>query len=198
MTAARLHTLAGKLAAAGAVLAAGCGGEPPPTAAPDRVPDQAGLALTADGAGRLSAATPFDSAAVRDALPAGFTTERHDGPAGEPVIWALRDGQIVFEVYAAGEAGAGEAAASVGRIDAPSDLVRGPGGAQPGQTFAEAGGAALDCTLGTGDLRDRAVCRGAGVDLVFADRALVGQTVLPPDAALAGAFLERLVWRADG
>ena len=196
MTAARLR--AGILAAAGAVLAAGCGGEPAPPEATDPAPSRAGLALTADGAGRLSAATVFDSAAVRDALPAGFTTERHDGPAGEPVIWALRDGQIVFEVYAASGATAGEAGASVGRIDAPSDLVSGPGGAQPGQTFAEAGGAALDCTLGTDDLRDRAVCRGAGVDLVFADRALVGQTALPPAEALRGAFLERLVWRADG
>ena len=66
------------------------------------------------------------------------------------------------------------------------------------RAFAEAGAADLDCTLGADDLRDRAVCRGAGVDLVFASQALVGQSVLPPTDSLADAFLERLVWRAEG
>ena len=187
---ARLRARALAAALAVALAAAGCASETPAAPA-DAAPAPAGpdLALTADGAGRLPAATPFDLAAVQAALPAGVTAERHDGPAGEPVLWALRDGRIVFEITAA--------AGRVARIDAPSEAVSGPGGVRPGQTFAEAGAESLDCAVGTGDLRDRAVCRGAGVDLVFADRALVGQTVLPPDAALAGAFLERLVWRAD-
>ncbi len=157
-------------------------------------PTGAALELTASGVARLGAATPFDSAAVHDALPPGFTTERHAEADGTPTIWALRDGQIVFEVYPA--AGATGAAATVGRIDAPNEDVRGPAGVHPGQTFAEAGAAALDCALGADDLRDRAVCRGDGVDLVFASQALAGQTDLPDAAALADAFLERLVWRA--
>ena len=150
----------------------------------------AALELTADGIARLGAETPFDTAAVHDALPAGFTTERHDGPDGAPVIWALRDGQIVFEVYAA------DGGATVGRIDAPNEDVRGPGGVHPGQTFAEASAGALHCAVGEADLRDRAVCQGAGVALVFASQALVGQRALPPADSLADAFLERLVWRA--
>lgn len=154
----------------------------------------AALELTASGIARLGAATPFDSAAVHDALPPGFTAERHESAAGAPTVWALRDGQIVFEVYPAPAAEG--AAATVGRIDAPNEDVRGPGGVHPGQTFAEAGAAALDCALGEGDLRDRAVCRGQGVDLVFASQALVGQSTLPDAATLADAFLERLVWRA--
>ncbi len=150
----------------------------------------AALELTAEGVARLGAETPFDSAAVHDALPPGFTTARHADADGTPTIWALRDGQIVFEVYPAADS------ATVGRIDAPNEDVRGPGGAHPGQTFAEAGAAALDCTLGTDDLRDRVVCRGEGVDLVFASQAFAGQAKLPDAEVLAGTFLERLVWRA--
>lgn len=157
-----------------------------PADAPAATP---GLTLTADGAGRLGAETPLDSAAVRQALPAGFVTERHDGPDGAPAVWALRDGQIVFELTGGD---------TVTRIDAPSEAVTGPGGVRPGQTFAEAGGDRGDCALGTDDLRDRAVCDADGVSLVFASEALVGQAALPPAEALAGAVLERLVWRADG
>lgn len=173
---------------AAAVLAA-CSDRAPDASAPAN-PDA--LTLTRDGAGRLSAAIPFDTTAIRAALPAGFDVERHDGPAGEPVVWALRDGQIVFEVYP------DAAGTSVGRIDAPNAAVEGPQGTRPGQTFAEAGGADLDCVPGTDDLASRAVCDGGGVDLVFASAALVGQASLPPDEALADAFLERIVWRADG
>ena len=151
------------------------------------------LTLTAQGAGRLGAATPFDTASVRDALPAGFTTEMHDGQSGAPEIWALRDGQIVFEVTAS-SAGS---VATVGRIGAPNAAVAGPRGIRPGQTFAEAGGADLDCAPGTGALQDLAVCPDAGVDLVFASQALVGRTEMPPVDSLGDAFLERLVWRAD-
>ncbi|HEX9951977.1 MAG TPA: DUF1131 family protein [Rubricoccaceae bacterium] len=156
---------------------------------PGDAPAAGGLTLTADGAGRLGAETALDSAAVRAALPAGFVTERHAGPDGAPAVWALRDGQIVFEVTG------GE---TVTRIDAPSEAVTGPGGVRPGQTFAEAGGDRLDCALGTGDLRDSVVCRVDGVDLVFASEALAGKTALPPAATLASAVLDRLVWRADG
>ncbi|HEX8299461.1 MAG TPA: DUF1131 family protein [Rubricoccaceae bacterium] len=148
-----------------------------------------GLTLTSEGAGRLGAETPLDSAAVRAALPSGLDIERHDGPDGAPAFWALRDGQIVFEISGGN---------TVTRIDAPSESVSGPGGARPGQTFADAGASDLDCVAGTDDLRDRAVCRVDGVDLVFASGALVGQAALPPDEALADAVLERLVWRADG
>ena len=164
--------------------------DPAPAGRGTDEPDE--LALTRDGAGRLGAATPFDTTAIQAALPAGFTVEAHTGAAGAPVVWALRDGQIVFEVYpdAVGTA--------VGRIDAPNAAVAGPQGARPGQTFAEAGGAGLDCAPGTSDLADRAVCTIGGVEVVFASAALVGQTALPADDALADAFLERLVWRADG
>ena len=152
------------------------------------------LALTADGAGRLGAATPFDTASVRAALPAGFTTEMHDGQSGAPEIWALRDGQIVFEVTAS----SAEGVTTVGRIGAPNAAVAGPRGVHPSQTFAEAGGADLECAPGTGALQDLAVCRDAGVDLVFASQSLVGRTAMPPADSLGDAFLERLVWRADG
>ena len=171
---------------------AACGGDDAP--APGGAPAASrtgGLTLSAEGVAGLSAATPFDSASVREALPAGFTTERHDAPDGAAAVWALRDGQIVFEVT-------GDTSGTVTRIDAPNEDVSGPGGVRPGQTFAEAGAADLDCALGADDLRDRAVCRGAGVDLVFASRALVGQSALPPADSLADAFLERLVWRAEG
>ena len=170
---------------------AACGGEPEAAAPEADTPRPGNLTLTAEGVAGLTAATPFDSVSIRDALPAGFTTERHLAPGGTPAVWALRDGQIVFEVT-------GDTTGTVARIDAPNEDVSGPGGVRPGQTFAEAGAAGLDCTLGAGDLRDRAVCRGAGVDLVFASGALVGQTALPPADSLAGAFLERLVWRAEG
>ena len=169
---------------AAALALAACTREAPGTEAPDA------LMLTADGAGRLGAATPFDTASVRAALPAGFTTELHDGQRGAPEIWALRDGQIVFEVTASG--------ATVGRIGAPNAAVAGPRGVRPGQTFAEAGGADLECAPGTGTLQDLAVCRDAGVDLVFASQALVGRAAMPPADSLGDAFLERLVWRADG
>ncbi len=164
--------------------------EAPAAGAAVRSAAGAPLELTAQGVAGLGAATPFDSAAVHDALPPGFTTVRHADSDGTLTIWALRDGQIVFEVYPAADS------ATVGRIDAPNEDVRGPGGVHPGQTFAEAGAATLDCAIGADDLRDRAVCRGEGVDLVFASQALADQTELPAAGVLAGTFLERLVWRA--
>ncbi len=171
---------------------AACGGESVPAAdSAPTAPRPGGLSLTSDGVAGLSRATRFDSASVHAALPPGFTTERHDAPDGARTVWALRDGQIVFEV-------SGDTSGTVARIDAPNEDVSGPGGVHPGQTFAEAGAADLTCTIGADDLRDRAVCRGAGVDLVFASQALVGQSALPPTDSLANAFLERLVWRAEG
>lgn len=153
------------------------------------------LVLGPEGLGRLGAATPFDTAAVRAALPAGFTAERRsvETAAGlVPVVWALRDGQLVLELYA------DAAGAHVGRIDAPGESVVGPGGAHAGQTFADVNGAAMDCEVGTDEQSDMAVCRGAGLSYVFASQALVGRTTLPPADSLQGALLERLVWRADG
>ena len=153
----------------------------------------ADLTLGEDGVGPITSATPFDTAAVRAALPAGFSTEQRSVETETglvPVVWALRDGQLVLELYA------DPSGTRVGRVDAPNEAVAGPGGARVGQTFADVGGADMACEAGTNELGGRAVCRGGdGVLYVFASQQTLGPD-LPPAEALADALLERLVWEA--
>ena len=181
-----------RLALAFGVALAACADAPAPDPAPLSADPAAALALGADGVGALGAETPFDAAAVGAALPPGFAVEPHL-TGGVPVLWALRDGLLVLEVYP------GDDGARVGRIDAASDAVAGPDGARTGQTFAELDGAGMDCEPGDGELSGRAVCRrgrGEPVRYVFAHAgADVGG--LPSDDQLADALLERLVWTAD-
>ena len=176
--------------AALALALAACGPEPSEPAAPGHAPSA--LVLDDEGVGRLGAETPFDTAAVRAALPAGFAVEVRSAETERgvvPVVWALRDGLLVLEVY--GDDG------RVGRVDAASDQVEGPGGARTGQSFAEVDGGRMDCEAGAADLAGRVVCRqGRGaVRYVFAHAAAVG--TVPDDDQLADALLERLVWQAD-
>ena len=178
-----------------AVALAACGGEPEPEA-PAAMPElSALLTLGEGGVGRLDGSVPFDTAAVRAALPGGFTVELRSAETDAglvPVAWALRDGQLVLEVF--GDGG------RVARVDAVSAEVDGPDGRHVGQTFAEANGAAMDCEPGTAELGGRAVCRpnrGAPIRYVFASRFATPGGPLPPADSLADAFLERLVWLAD-
>lgn len=169
-----------------AVLLAACAGEPePPPAA-----DDGALVLSDDGLGGLSAETPFDTAAVRAALPAGFAVEVHPAAAG-PGVWALRDGLLVLEVSAGADG-------LVGRIDAASDQVAGPTGARTGQSYVDAGGDAMRCDPGVGEFAARVVCRprrGSPLRYVFAHAAAPGTE--PTDDQLAAALLERIVWTAE-
>ena len=179
------------------VLLAACAGDPAP--AVDATPSAPGdpatvLTMDADGVGRLGAETPFDTAAVRSALPGGFavelrSVETEDGLV--PVAWALRDGQLVLEVYPGGDG-------RVTRVDAASDQVAGPNGARTGQSFADLDGGSMDCDPGEAELSGRVVCRprrGGPVRYVFAHAAAAGE--VPDDDQLATALLERLVWSAD-
>ncbi len=184
--------------AALATLASGlgaCSPEPPETpATPDAGPNA--LVLGTDGIAGLDGATPFDTAAVRAALPPGFTVEVRsvETEAGRvPVLWALRDGRLVLEVYA------GADGATVGRIDAADEGVAGPTGLRVGRTFAEADGADMDCEPGAEELSGRAVCRpdGGPVRYVFASRSTGPDGALPPADSLADALLERLVWTEE-
>ena len=190
-------TLSAALAATLALPIAACGGnpepEPQPTASAPGDPATV-LAMGEGGVGRLGAGTPFDTAAVRAALPAGFavelrSVETEDGLV--PVAWALSDGQLVLEVYPDGDG-------RVGRVDAASDQVAGPEGARTGQSFADLDGASMDCDPGQAELSGRVVCRprrGGPVRYVFAHAAAAGE--VPDDDQLATALLERLVWTAD-
>ena len=168
---------------------AACATDPAPSPDAPAATASGGLVLGPDGLGRLGAETPFDTAAVRAALPAGFAVEVHavETEAGRvPAIWALRDGLLVLEVFG------GE---TVSRIDAASDPVAGPGGARVGQSFADAGGDGMDCAPGAGAFAGRAVCEDGGVRYVFA-HAHAGDG-LPDRDALAEALLERIVWTAE-
>ena len=187
-----------RLALALALVLTACAGDPAPDADPASPLTDVATALTldADGVGRLGAETPFDTAAVRAALPPGFVVELRSAETEAglvPVAWALRDGLLVLEVYPSDDG------AQVGRIDAASDQVAGPDGARTGQTFAELDGAGMDCEPGEGGLSGRAVCRqgrGESVRYVFA-HADADAGGLPSDDQLADALLERLVWTAD-
>ena len=185
-----------RLALVLALALAACADDPTPVAAPSPDDPAARLALDTDGVGQLGAETPFDTAAVRSALPPGFAVELRSveteaGPT--PVAWALRDGLLVLEVYP------GDDGATVGRIDAASDQVAGPDGARTGQTYADLGGGRMDCEPGERDLAGRVVCRasrGASVRYVFA-HAAADASRLPDDDQLADALLERMVWTTD-
>ncbi len=174
---------------------AACAGDPAPGASAPAPSTPSVLTLDADGVGALGAETPFDTASVRRALPPGFAVELRsvETDAGlVPVAWALRDGLLVLEVY-------GDDGETVGRIDAASDQVEGPGGARTGQTFADLDGAGMDCDPGEQELSGRVVCRptrGGSVRYVFA-HADADAGRLPDDDRLGNALLERLVWSAD-
>ena len=186
-----------RLSLLAALALAACADDPAP--APAAAPSVPGgpatvLTLGEGGVGRLGAGTPFDTAAVRAALPAGFAVELRSVETERglvPVAWALRDGQLVLEVYP-GDDG------RVGRVDAASDQVAGPGGARTGQSFADLDGAGMDCDPGEAELGGRVVCRprrGGPVRYVFAHAAAAGE--VPDDDQLATALLERMVWTAD-
>lgn len=143
--------------------------------------------LDEDGLGRLGAETPFDTAAVRAALPSGFAVEGGaTDVSGAPILWALRDGLLILEVHR-GEDG------RVGRVDAVSDQVEGPDGARTGQSYADLGGR-MACDPGEGDLAGRAVCRRGAIRYVFAHG---GAPDAVDDDELEAALLERMVWMAD-
>ncbi|MFN3595830.1 MAG: DUF1131 family protein [Rubricoccaceae bacterium] len=186
-----LARLAASLLAA-ALGAAACA-DAPAGEAPSEATGVAALTVSDDGVGPLGARTRFDTAAVRAALPPGFSVDVRSAPlAGASPIAAFADGLLALDAYpdASGN--------RLARIDVLSEQARGPGGVRVGQSFAETGGAALSCAPGEGDLAGRAVCTPEGharVRLVYAYGA-AEPGVLPPLEALGGAILERIVWRA--
>lgn len=152
------------------------------------------LELDASGAGGITAETPFSPEALREALPEGFALERGEILTESdtiPVLYAFAEGEIVLEVYP------DRSRQRVGRIDASSARVEGPGGVQPGVSWAEADGDDMECRPGRGELTGRAVCTSASagpVRFVFAHGARTARGELPARSVLRRSILERVLW----
>lgn len=176
----------GRLLVLSALALSACTGDAP--SAPAALPADGGLVLSAEGLGGVGADTPLDAARIAQALP-DVTAEA--APAGDAAaVWVLRDGQLLAEVYAAADG-------RLGRIEVTGD-VPGPDSLTVGQTFAASGLARRACAPGDAGLAGLVVCDADGVEAVFAHGWDGPSAELPPDDALADAFLARMVWRADG
>ena len=154
------------------------------------------LVLTEDGVGGLSGTTPFSPEAIQAALPEGFAIEEGRVMTERdtiPVYYAFSEGQIILEVYP------DRTREQVGRVDAASELVVGPGGARAGAGFGEVDGDEMSCEPGDAELTGRAICKpssGGPVRYVFAHGADTGRGELPSREVMAQSILERIVWEA--
>ena len=148
-----------------------------------------------DGVVGFAPETAYSTAAVEAALP-GYSATTIEMATEERTlsgIGVFKDGLQILQLVP----GAGGRVAAVHGV---STRVRGPGGARIGMTLREARIDRADCREGDGNWRGMTLCTARGapaVTLVFSIPGYV-DTVLPDEATLAGATLQRLVWTLPG
>lgn len=152
------------------------------------------LTLGSEGTAGLRAETAFTAEAIQGGLPDTFVLEADRvslDSTSVPVFYAFFEGLIVLEVYPAANG------RTIGRIDAASAKVAGPGGVRPGAGFRQADGDDMACEPGRDELEERAVCtRGGPLRYVFAHGARMAPGELPERDVLRQSILERIVWVA--
>jgi len=153
--------------------------------------------ITEEGAGGLTAETPYSQKAIRQALP-GFTTDGFQSATETRTEWAIgafnSDGFQVLQVFK-GSGG------KIREVHGVTHHLEGPNGERIGMTFAEVGSARGDCRVGKSLWRGMAICKARGsqrVSLVYAISQYDGPfDRLPANDKLRGAALQRIIWSAS-
>ncbi len=160
----------------------------------------AALRLTDDGLATVSAQTPFTVEAVRDALTGRdvrFGLDLDQPQAEQRVRITLRihnEDQAHFFTDVFGR--------SVTRIEAVGERIDGPSGVHIGDRYEDLPGDLFTCDIADDEGGANAVCRPAGgerLELHYKASTERRRSGAPGDGAgLAGAILQRMVWRAPG
>jgi hypothetical protein len=154
------------------------------------------LQITAQGAGPISAATPFSSKAILAQMP-GYTT----GNVTIGLENTTTDATVLFKEAYGGRIQVLHILGSGGRIQQIHGVthhVIGPAGERPGMSLAETGTDPSSCRIGTNLWLGMAICRSRGaanVTLTFSFQGEAAMTTsLPPRDVLATGMLQRIIW----
>jgi hypothetical protein len=155
------------------------------------------LQISADSVGPITAATPYNEAAIGKLLP-GYTT-------GSVLISQETQTANAIGLFKAGEGGQIQIIQIVGGPDGKihevhgvSDHVMGPGGEKLGMTLAQTGVDPATCRAGTSLWLGMAVCQARAtpnVRLLFSlHNEGKASATLPARAELERGELQRIVW----
>jgi hypothetical protein len=154
------------------------------------------LQITAQGAGPISAATPYASKAILAQMP-GYTT----GNVTIGLENTTTDATVLFKEAYGGRIQVLHILGSGGRIQQIHGVthhVVGPAGERPGMSLAETGTDPSSCRIGTNLWLGMAICRSRGaanVTLTFSFQGEAAMTSsLPPRDVLATGMLQRIIW----
>ncbi len=154
------------------------------------------LQIIAQGAGPISAATPYASKAILAQMP-GYTT----GNVTIGLENTTTDATVLFKEAYGGRIQVLHILGSGGRIQQIHGVthhVVGPAGERPGMSLAETGTDPSTCRIGTNLWLGMAICRSRGaanVTLTFSFQGEAAMTTsLPPRNVLATGMLQRIIW----
>ena len=154
------------------------------------------LQITAQGAGPITAATPFNSRAITGGMP-GYTTGHvtiglENSTPDALVLFKEEYGGRIQVLHVLGEGG------RIGQIHGVTHHVIGPGGERPGMSFREAGTDPSTCRIGTNLWLGMAICRSRAAPNVVLTYSFQGEaamsTQLPPRNVLDTGMLQRIIW----
>jgi hypothetical protein len=158
------------------------------------------LQITANGAGPIGPATPFQSKAILAQLP-GFTT----GHVTIGLESSTPDALVLFKDAYGGRIqvlhilGSGD---RIGQIHGVTHHVVGPAGERPGMTLREAGTDPSTCRIGSNLWLGMAICRSRGAPNVTLTYSFQGEaamsTSLPRREILETGILQRIIWTPPG
>lgn len=173
----------------------GCGGSVgrlvDPAGAP---PPRAVLTVTDQGVGGLTSETAYGPKTIGAAMP-GYVIETIQTAGESGTQWtyaAFLDGLQMIQIFK-GKGG------KIGMVHGVGDAMAGPNGERLGMTFSQTSLPRKACRVGKNLWRGMAICRAANtesVSLVFAISGYTGPfDRLPSREALAGATLQRILWK---
>jgi hypothetical protein len=159
------------------------------------------IQISADGAGPITAATPYNESAI-GALLSGYTT-------GTVLTGMETDTTNAIALFKSGSAGQVQILQIVGgpdgkihEIHGVSNHVMGPGGEKPGMTLAQTGVDPATCRAGASLWLGMAICRSAAAANVRLLFSLHGDakasSPLPDRADLEKGELQRIIWMPKG
>ena len=158
------------------------------------------LQITAQGAGPITAATPFSSKAITAGLP-GYTT----GHVTIGLENSTPDALVLFKEEYGGRIqmlhilGSGD---RIAQIHGVTHHVIGPASERPGMSFRETGTNPSTCRIGTNLWLGMAICRSRAAPNVILTFSFQGEaamsTQLPPRDVLDTGMLQRIIWTPAG
>ncbi len=154
------------------------------------------LQITAQGAGPITAATPFSSKAITAGMP-GYTTGHvtiglETSTPDAVVLFKEEYGGRIQVLHVLGEGN------RIAQIHGVTHHVVGPAGERPGQSFRETGANPSTCRAGTNLWLGMAICRSRAAPNVVLTFSFQGEaamsTSLPPREILDTGMLQRIIW----